>query len=68
MSKEKKKNYLDPTWDWTDIMDPIPNSIMDKFEIKERPFKKKETKPTFKLIKGMTIKGQRLSETLKEVK
>ena len=68
MSKEKKKNYLDTTWDWTDIMDPIPNSIMDKFEIKESQFKKKETKPTFKLIKGMTIKGQRLSETLKEVK
>ena len=40
---------------------------MEKFEIKESPFKKKETKPTFKLLKGMSINGKPLSETLKEV-
>lgn len=68
--KEVRKNIanaLDKTWDWTDLTDPIPNSIMDKFEIKESPFKKKETKPTFKLLKGMSINGKPLSETLKEV-
>ena len=42
-------------WDWTDLNDPIPNEIMDKFEIKESP------------LKGMSINGKRLSETLKEV-
>ena len=54
-------------WDWTDLTDPIPNSIMDKFEIKESPFKKKETKPNLVLLKGMSINGKPLSETLKEV-
>tara|TARA_Y100001951_G_scaffold45341_1_gene35767 strand:- start:524 stop:919 length:396 start_codon:yes stop_codon:yes gene_type:complete len=27
-------------WDWRDLSDPIPNEIMDKFEIKDSPFKK----------------------------
>jgi|TARA_R100001163_G_scaffold43590_2_gene32924 hypothetical protein len=62
----KKYNY-NGDWDWTDLTDPIPNEIMEKFEIKESPFKKKETKPTFKLLKGMSINGKPLSETLKEV-
>ena len=66
MSKSKNKNWR-TDFDWTDLTDPIPNSIMDKFEIKESPFKKKETKPNVVLLKGMSINGKRLSETLKEV-
>ena len=93
-------------WDWTDLTDPIPNEIMEKFEIKESPFKPKVLKdqvvkfykkpkmvslkpggrkiksfgvikldkPFFPvnkkenvLLKGMTISGKRLSETLREV-
>jgi|TARA_B100001996_G_scaffold200344_1_gene153350 hypothetical protein len=51
-------------WDWTDLTDPIPNEVMDKFEIKESPFKDYKENV---LLKGMTINGKRLSETLKEV-
>ena len=59
-----------------DIYDKFYSNIYDqlfgdgaknKFEIKESPFKKKETEPTFKVLKGMSINGKRLSETLKEV-
>ena len=31
-------------WDWRDLSDPIPNEIMEKFEIKESPFKPKVLK------------------------
>ena len=62
-----KKYTYNGDWDWTDLTDPIPNEIMEKFEIKESPFKKKETKPNVVLLKGMSINGKRLSETLKEV-
>ena len=56
--KEVRKNIanaLDKTWDWTDLTDPIPNSIMDKFEIKESPFKKKEPKPNFVLVENKEV-------------
>ena len=59
----KKYNY-NGDWDWTDLTDPIPNEIMEKFEIKESPFKDYQEKV---LLKGMTISGKPLSETLKEV-
>ncbi len=59
----KKYNY-NGDWDWTDLNDPIPNEVMDKFEIKESPFKDYKENV---LLKGMTINGKRLSETLKEV-
>jgi|TARA_R100001463_G_scaffold93297_1_gene148034 hypothetical protein len=59
----KKYNY-NGDWDWTDLNDPIPNEVMDKFEIKESPFKDYQEKV---LLKGMTISGKPLSETLKEV-
>ena len=59
----KKYNH-NGDWDWTDLNDPIPNEVMDKFEIKESPFKDYQEKV---LLKGMTISGKPLSETLKEV-
>jgi len=59
----KKYNY-NGDWDWTDLNDPIPNEVMDKFEIKESPFEDYQEKV---LLKGMTISGKPLSETLKEV-
>ena len=31
-------------WDWTNLDDPIPNEIMDKFEIKKSPFQPKVLK------------------------